>query len=96
MSEDLLKWRTESYKNTMADIVKFVGKVVRAEPGGFGIVEFDQPIGPRSNTHGIISVSSGTTIGLSTPLAAETRVAGIAVVDERELASVTTVTEDHE
>jgi hypothetical protein len=31
----------------MGTKVEFAGTVVRAEPGGFGIVHFDKPIGPE-------------------------------------------------
>jgi hypothetical protein len=40
---------------------KFTGIVLRIEPDGFGIIKFDGPIGPSGNTHGVFSVTLGST-----------------------------------
>ena len=42
--------------------VKFSGTVVRFEPDGFGLVQFDHPIGPSGNGFGLISNSTGTVV----------------------------------
>jgi len=39
----------------------FTGTVIRVEPNGFGIIQFDAPIGPSANTHGVFSISLGST-----------------------------------
>jgi hypothetical protein len=38
--------------------VKFTGLVVRIEADGFGIVRFDNPIGPSANQVGLLSSST--------------------------------------
>ena len=78
----------------MSAKVQFAGTVVRAEPGGFGIIHFDQPIGPMANTHGIVSRSVGTSTGTFSKLKPGVRVVGTAEADEHQLASVTTVVID--
>jgi hypothetical protein len=75
----------------MSDKLEFVGKVVRTEPGGFGVVEFDRPIGPKANTHGIISSSNGTAIVGITHLKTGIRVKGTAKTDDRDLAAIETI-----
>ena len=40
----------------------FTGTVLRIEPSGFGVIEFDRPIGPSANTHGIFSSVLGSTM----------------------------------
>jgi hypothetical protein len=39
----------------------FRGTVLRIEPNGFGIIQFDVPIGPSANTHGVFSTTLGST-----------------------------------
>ena len=78
----------------MGTKVQFAGTVVRTEPGGFGIIQFDQPIGPMSNTHGIISSSSGTSTGAFSKLKPGVRVVGTAEADDHQLATVKTVQVD--
>jgi hypothetical protein len=39
----------------------FTGTILRIEPGGLGIIRFDAPIGPFSNTHGVFSLTLGST-----------------------------------
>jgi hypothetical protein len=39
----------------------FTGTVLRIEPNGFGIVQFDAPIGPSANTYGVFSITLGST-----------------------------------
>jgi hypothetical protein len=70
--------------------VTFTGTVVRTEPGGFGIVQFDKPVGPSGNTYGVVSVSSGTaTSGFTiTQLREGERVYGTVEADDREVAAV--------
>ena len=72
----------------MADTIEFTGKVLRVERDGFGIVEFDEPIGSSAN--GIFS----TTISSSLPivgLRAGDRVSGTAEINDRDLAAVKTL-----
>jgi hypothetical protein len=62
--------------------VLFQGTVVRAEPDGFVVIHFDHPIG--SNTHGIISSSTGTSTSTDTAftlttLSPHVRVSGTAI-----------------
>ncbi|HSY55850.1 MAG TPA: hypothetical protein VK834_05350 [Bradyrhizobium sp.] len=64
---------------------RFSGTIVRIEPDGFGIVEFDQRLG--ANTHGVFS----TTIGSSVPfrqVKLGMHVSGLAEVSDRDLAAV--------
>jgi hypothetical protein len=99
-----------------AEPLTFSGIVLRFEPDGFGIVRFDQPLGPSANTYGIISTSTGTTvtyigssqdidrrmastdgrmINISSAydvLKPGTHVTGTAEADEKDIASVKTVT----
>jgi hypothetical protein len=49
------------YMQRMAEL-SFTGTVLRIEPDGFGVVEFDHPIGPQANTHGIFSSTLGSTV----------------------------------
>jgi hypothetical protein len=65
---------------------RFSGTIVRIEPDGFGIVEFDQRLG--ANTHGVFS----TTIGSSVPFRQVKQgmhVSGFAEVSDKDLAAVT-------
>jgi hypothetical protein len=65
----------------------FTGRIVRLEPYGFGVVEFDSPIGSQTNSSfGIFSSSQGSLT--STNLRDGARVSGLAEVDHRELASI--------
>jgi hypothetical protein len=78
----------------MSQKVHFTGTITRLEPGGFGVVKFDHPVGPRSNSHGLISPSNGT--ATATTIKFPTfkpgiRVSGVAEADERQIATVTTV-----
>jgi hypothetical protein len=64
---------------------RFSGTIVRIEPDGFGIVEFDQRLG--ANTHGVFS----TTIGSSVPfrqVKPGMHVSGLAEVSDNDLAAV--------
>jgi hypothetical protein len=67
----------------------FTGKVVRIEADGFGIVKFDQPIGPTSNDYGIVTSSSTSTSPLAA-LGPGVQVEGTAEADERNVASIKT------
>lgn len=79
--------------------VKFSGTVVRIERDGFGIVQFDKPIGPNANSSfGLISNSSGTVVFSGTgnvlpfaKLKEGVHVSGTAEADERDVATVKTV-----
>jgi hypothetical protein len=42
--------------------IRYTGILLRVEPSGFGVIEFDQPIGPSGNAHGIFSTVLGSTI----------------------------------
>jgi hypothetical protein len=75
----------------MTEQIPFTGKVVRTEPGGFGIVEFDNPVGPAANNYGVVSASSGTTAtgGVTfTQLREGVRVYGTVEADNRKVAVV--------
>ncbi len=75
--------------------VPFSGTIIRIEPGRFGIIRFDNPIGPSSNNYGIISPSTatgGTSLTFENMFVEGARVTGTAKADEHELADVTTVT----
>jgi hypothetical protein len=71
----------------------FTGTVLRIEPNGFGIVQFDHPIGPSSNTHGVFSTTLGST-GPYMQLKPGMHVAGQATPepDARKLATVLKIT----
>jgi hypothetical protein len=68
-------------------IWKFTGKIVRFEADGFGIIEFDHPIGPSSSSVGIVT-NSTTSISPVTSLHVGDRVWGTAVADEKNFASI--------
>ncbi len=73
----------------MSERRHFEGKVLRVEPNGFGVVEFDA--GGGANTHGIFSK---TTIERAVPyqnLQPGTQVSGEAEFDEHELAAIKTL-----
>lgn len=70
--------------------VKFSGTVVRLESDGFGIIEFDKPVGASANKVGIISNSTATIV-LSGNLRPGAHVNGEAETDERDIAEVKTV-----
>jgi hypothetical protein len=78
----------------MSDKVQFAGTVVRTEPGGFGIVHFDEPVGPSANTYGIVSSSRGTSALTFSRLKPGVRVTGTAEADDHELATITAVAVD--
>ena len=91
---DILHWRTEEKFTTMSVMEKhhFTGTVLRIEPNGFGIVQFDEPIGPSANSYGVFS----TTLGSTAPykeLKPGVHVTGQAKpeLDERKLATVETL-----
>ena len=75
--------------------VDFSGTIVRFEPDGFGLVQFDEPIGPKANTYGVISSSSNsaTVTGpfIRFQLKPGMRVIGTCSPDERDFARVKTV-----
>jgi hypothetical protein len=58
-------WQTDEKLTTMFAMEMenqiFTGTILRIEPDGFGIVRFDAPIGPFSNTHGVFSATLGST-----------------------------------
>jgi hypothetical protein len=70
--------------------VKFSGTVVRVEADGFGIIEFDRPIGPSGNTVGIFSSSTSSSLPFST-LRPGVHVTGTAEAGERDAAAVKAV-----
>lgn len=81
----------------MSGKIPFAGKLVRMEPGGFEIVEFDFPVGPAANSHGIISTSTGTSVPTLTTLKPGLRISGIAEADnDHQLAAIETFTIVHD
>ncbi len=66
----------------------FSGTVVRVEPDGFGIVEFDNAIG--ANTHGVFSTAISTTLPFPA-MKPGVHVSGTAEVSNRDLAAVKTI-----
>jgi hypothetical protein len=69
--------------------IEFTGKIVRFEADGFGIIEFDNPIGPSANAQGIVT-SSSTALSPLTSIRAGAKVEGTAEADERNFASIKT------
>jgi hypothetical protein len=66
----------------------FSGKVVRIEPDGFGIVEFDEKVG--ANTHGVFSTTISSTLPFR-GMKPGSHVSGLAEVSDRDLAAVKTI-----
>jgi hypothetical protein len=66
----------------------FSGKVVRVEPDGFGIVEFDHKVG--ANTHGVFSTIISSTLPFR-DMKPGVHVTGLAEVSEHDLAAVKTI-----
>ncbi len=66
----------------------FSGTVVRVEPDGFGIVEFDNMVG--ANTHGVFSTIISSTLP-SRGMKPGVHVSGLAEVSDRDLAAVKTI-----
>jgi hypothetical protein len=77
---------------TTARPVQYSGTLVRIESDGFGIIQFDEPIGPSANTFGVISNSTATVVHSGTILRPGVHVHGTAEADERDIAAVKTVT----
>jgi hypothetical protein len=80
----------EIYIAGMSDEKDYSGVVIRVERDGFGIVQFDQPLG--ANTHGVFSSILGST--LPAKVKEGQRVHGTAEVDARDLAALKTVLVD--
>ncbi|MBS0248805.1 MAG: hypothetical protein JSR61_19475 [Proteobacteria bacterium] len=72
----------------------FAGTVVRAEPDGFAIIEFDSPVGPSANTHGLISSSTGTASVPYFDLKPGVHVRGLAEASQHDLATIKTIQVD--
>lgn len=66
----------------------FSGIVVRIEPDGFGIVEFDKKVG--ANTHGFFSTTIGSTVPFLR-VKPGMHVSGLAEVSDKDLAAVKTI-----
>jgi hypothetical protein len=66
----------------------FSGIVVRVEPDGFGIVEFDNKVG--ANTHGVFSTTIGSTVPFLR-VKPGMHVSGIAEASDKDLAAVKTL-----
>jgi hypothetical protein len=79
------------YISTMGANLKFAGTVLRVELDGFAIVKFDEPVGPSANTHGLISISTGTASVPFAHLRPGIHVVGTAEADEHDLASIKTI-----
>jgi hypothetical protein len=78
----------------MAETIEFTGRVLRVERDGFGIVEFDTPIGLVPNhlvANGVFSTTITSTLPYAVELRPGVRVSGTAEVDRRELAAVKTL-----
>ena len=69
----------------------FSGTVVRIEPDGFGIVEFDNVVG--ANTHGVFSTAISSTLPFPA-MKPGMHVSGTAETSIRDLAAVKTITLD--
>jgi hypothetical protein len=75
--------------------LKFTGTILRLELDGFGLVQFDEPLGPHANSYGVISSSTGTATMPGTlflELKPGVRVVGTAEPNDRDVASVKTIT----
>jgi hypothetical protein len=75
----------------MADTLRFRGTVLRIEPDGFGVVRFNEPIGAQGNTHGVFSITIGSTVPYGPGLRPGVHVTGTAEVDKHKLAAVKTL-----
>jgi len=78
-----------TYTSNNPPTFRFTGRVIRIEADGFGIIQFDRPIGPSGNTMGIVT-SSSTSISPLTSLRADDKIEGTAEADERDVASIKT------
>lgn len=78
----------------MTDKIPFAGTVVRTEPDGFTIIQFDAPVGPSANNFGLISSSTGTATFTFFDLKPGVHVTGTAEAGESDLAAVKTVRVD--
>ena len=67
---------------------EFSGVVLRVEPDGFGVVQFDHPIGAQANTHGIFSTTISSSALPYKDLRPGVYVFGLAEVDKNNVASV--------
>ena len=66
----------------------FSGIVLRIEPDGFGIVEFDEKLG--ANTHGVFSTIISSTLPFR-DMKPGAHVSGLAEISDRDLAAVKTI-----
>jgi hypothetical protein len=66
----------------------FSGTIVRIEPDGFGIVEFDHRVG--ANTHGVFSTIIGSTVPFR-QVKQGMHVSGLAEASDKDLAAVKTM-----
>jgi hypothetical protein len=83
---------TSAYINGMEKERRpFSGKIVRLEPDGFGIVEFDQSVG--ANTHGVFSTTIGSTVPFRR-VKPGMHVHGFAEASDKDLATVKTIEVD--
>lgn len=80
-----------AYIEPMDQKLPFAGTVVRAEPDGFAIVEFDSPFGPSANTFGLISSSTGTASVPYFELKPGVHVSGLAEAGQSDLATIKTI-----
>ncbi len=56
------KARQNTYIECMAETHEFTGTIVRIERDGFGIVQFNKPIGAQANAYGVFSTTLGSTV----------------------------------
>ncbi len=85
------KSRQNTYIECMAETHEFTGTIVRIERDGFGIVQFNKPIGAQANAYGVFSTTLGSTVPYGPGLKPGVQVAGIAEVDQHNLAAVKTL-----
>ena len=80
----------------MTEFTPFTGYILRVESDGFGLVQFDSPIGPCANSIGLISQSTQTEFPFkhtkSTRIKVGMRVEGIALADKRDVAAIKSLT----
>ena len=74
--------------HSLGNVVPFTGTIVRVEPDGFGVVQFSQPLGLQANTHGVFSLTLGSTVPYGPELKPGAAVSGTAQVDQHNLAAV--------
>src|SRR5262245_38087598 len=88
----VLAMETDKKPSSSVEPVAFSGTVVRFEPDGFGLVEFDSPIGPQANSVGLVSSTTATSVVGTITLKPGMRISGFAIPDSHDVAPVTKIT----